>query len=97
MTSPVRHDPELHRFHATVDGRGAELVYRLKDNVMTITHTGVPDEIGGRGIAAALVKAALEHAQASGWKVIPLCSYAAAYMARHPEYAHLRHGQQAGE
>ena len=91
MALPIRHDPELHRFHTSIDGHGAELVYRLAGTVMTIVHTGVPIEIGGRGIAGELVKAALEHAQSSGWSVLPRCSYAAAFMARHPEYAHLKH------
>lgn len=91
MTLQIRHDPELHRFHTAVDGHGAELSYRLAGTVMTIAHTGVPVEIEGRGVAAELVKAALELAQASGWKVKPLCSYSAAYMRRHPEYEHLRY------
>ena len=91
MTLPIRHDPELHRFHASVDGHGAELVYQITGSVMTIMHTGVPAEIGGRGIAAELVKAALDHAQASGWTVIPRCSYSAVFLSKHPEYEHLRH------
>ena len=52
---------------------------------MTITHTRVPDAIGGRGVAAALTRAALALARESGWSVNPACSYAAAYLARHPE------------
>jgi predicted GNAT family acetyltransferase len=39
----------------------------------------------GRGIAAALVQAALAHAKANGFKVNPLCSYVRAYMRRRPE------------
>jgi uncharacterized protein len=53
----------------------------------------VPAAIGGRGIAAALMKAALAHAEASGWTVVPACSYANAYMTRHPETRHLKHYQ----
>jgi hypothetical protein len=56
---------------------------------MTITHTGVPAEVGGRGIASALVQAALETARGEGWKVLPACSYAVAWMQRHPAYADL--------
>jgi predicted GNAT family acetyltransferase len=43
----------------------------------------VPAPIGGRGIAAELTRAALETAEAAGWTVVPVCSYAAAYMRRH--------------
>ena len=89
MGMPIRHDAELHRFHTSAEGHGAELVYRLSGKVMTIVHTGVPDEIAGRGIASELTKAALEHAQAAGWLVVPACSYARSFKGRYPEYAHL--------
>jgi predicted GNAT family acetyltransferase len=88
----VHHDPDAHRFHTRVDGLEAELLYSLRDGRMVINHTGVPDRIGGRGVAAALVKAALDHARAQGWRVVPACSYSAAYIERHPEYAELVDG-----
>jgi uncharacterized protein len=86
----VRHDPGRKRFETTVDGHDCEIDYRLSDKVMTITHTGVPSAVGGRGIAAELTRFALETARANGWKVVPACSYAAAYMQRHPEFDDLR-------
>ena len=39
----------------------------------------------GRAIAAALVRTALAHARAQGWRVRPSCSYVASWMRRHPE------------
>ncbi|MEN4921167.1 GNAT family N-acetyltransferase [Achromobacter spanius] len=74
------------RFTATVDGVLCVLDYQLQDGVMAITHTGVPSQVGGRGIAAELTRQALLTARANGWKVRPFCSYAAVYMRRHPEY-----------
>ena len=65
------------------------LDYGLASAVMTITHTEVPAEVGGRGIASALVRAALDAARAEGWKVVPACSYAAVWMQKHPEYRDL--------
>ncbi len=44
---------------------------------MLITSTSVPDVIGGRGIAGLLTLAAFEHARSQGWKVRPVCPYAA--------------------
>jgi predicted GNAT family acetyltransferase len=35
---------------------------------------------------------ALETARANGWKVVPMCSYAVAYLRRHPEYNDLLQG-----
>jgi hypothetical protein len=85
----IRHDPDLQRFHTAVDGHEAEVSYELEDGAMSITHTGVPAAIGGRGIAGELNRAAFEHARREGLRVRPLCAYAAAWVKRHPEYAEL--------
>ncbi|MBP7598552.1 MAG: GNAT family N-acetyltransferase [Pseudoxanthomonas sp.] len=92
LTPDVHHDPDARRLHTRVEGHEAELRYSLRDGRMVIDHTGVPDAIGGRGIAGILVKAALDLARARGWRVVPACSYSAAYVQRHPEYADLIEG-----
>ncbi len=90
MKLPIEHLPDRGRFQTVVEGRTCVADYRLDDGVMTITHTEVPPPLEGRGIAGALVQALLDHAQANGLKVLPLCSYARAWMQRHPETAPLR-------
>jgi uncharacterized protein len=90
MSFDIRHLSAAHRFETTVDGVTCELEYSLHDRVMTITHTGVPEEVGGRGIASELVRAAFEAARSEGWKVVPACSYAHVWIERHPQYAELR-------
>jgi predicted GNAT family acetyltransferase len=85
MTITISHDPQRGRFQATVSGHPCVCDYRLRDGVMNITHTEVAPELEGRGIAAMLVRAALEHATQNGLKVRPLCSYVQSYMRRHPE------------
>ena len=89
MSIQINHDPASGRFSTQLDGHEAELVYRHQDGCMVIDHTGVPEAIGGRGVAGALVKAALDYARAGGFRVVAQCSYAAAYIQRHPEYADL--------
>ena len=89
MELDVRHDAAAQEFSVEVDGRRGVLQYRLREGVMTIVHTGVPDAIGGRGVAAELTRVALETARANGWKVVPACAYASAFMRRHPGYADL--------
>ena len=81
----VTHHAAASRFEALVEGRLCECCYLLNGTVLTFTHTEVPPSLAGRGIAAALVKAALEWAQAQGVQVVPACSYVAAYMQRHPQ------------
>lgn len=86
----ILHDTAQGRFSTTVEGHAGYLEYVVRNGVMDIVHTIVPEAIGGRGIAGRLVKAALEYARAADLEVRPTCEYAAAYMARHPEYAGLR-------
>jgi predicted GNAT family acetyltransferase len=74
------------RFETTVEGALCVLDYSLADGVLTIDHVGVPDAVGGRGIAAALTQAALDTARREGWRVVPNCGYAAAWIDRHPLY-----------
>ncbi len=79
----IHHDRLAHRLSATLEGQTGRLDYELDGAVMSITHTYVPRPIGGRGVAAELMRSALELAAANGWTVNPVCAYAVAYMKRH--------------
>ena len=85
MTVAVTHNAGRQRFEATVDGQLCVADYQLRGNVMWMTHTGVPAAVGGRGIAAELVRVALAWAEEKGYTVEPSCSYVEVYMRRHPE------------
>lgn len=89
MTVAITHDMVGHRFTTNVDGHEGYVDYETGDGRIVITHTVVPKEIGGRGIAGELVKEALEFARSEGLKVVPQCSYAAGYIEKHPEYSGL--------
>jgi uncharacterized protein len=89
MTTGVRKDPANTRYCIEVDGHLCVLDYILENGTITFTHTGVPDAVGGRGIAAALTRFGLNEARKEGWKVVPLCSYTAAYLKRHTEFLDL--------
>jgi predicted GNAT family acetyltransferase len=86
MALNIVHDPAAHEFSVELEGHVGVLNYDQGGSTMTITHTLVPEAIGGRGVAADLTRAALETARANGWKVVPMCSYAVTYLRRHPEY-----------
>lgn len=81
----VEHLPARGRFQARVDGRLCVADYRRSGGHLQMIHTEVAPELQGRGIAAALVEAALTYARANGLKVEPLCSYVRSYMRRHPQ------------
>lgn len=85
----IEHDPSKQEFRTTQQGQLAQLQYQLDGSSMTITHTLVPESIAGQGIAAALNKAALEHARSTGLSVVAQCAYTEAYLRRHPQYQDL--------
>ena len=86
MNAPaVHHEPERRRFSLAVAGGSAELDYRLDAQCMVIPHTRVSPALRGQGLAARLVAAAVAEAQAQGWQAAAECSYAAAWLARHPD------------
>ena len=85
----VRHNAAHHRFEAGAEPHPAIIVYRLKDGVVDMVHTEVPEQYQGQGLAGKLATAALEWARASGLKVIPSCPYVSNYIGKHPEFADL--------
>lgn len=89
QTIAVAHAPSMNRFEARTPEGLCRLDYRLDGAVMNIHHTEVPPALEGRGIASALVQAAVEHARSHGLRIRPLCSYVSAWMRRHPEHADL--------
>ena len=58
--------------------------------VRIATHTIVPREIGGRGVAGALVERLIEDAQRQGFLIRPDCSYVARKFAENPGWASLK-------
>ncbi len=86
----VRDNTDRHHFELEVDGHVAFSEYRRSGDLLTVMHTEVPKELGGRGIGSALVRGLLDLARAQRLKVKPLCSFVAGYIDKHPEYADLR-------
>ncbi|MBN9391218.1 MAG: N-acetyltransferase [Chloroflexi bacterium] len=85
----VIHNEEAGRFETEVDGYFAEAAYYRNGNKIVFTHTGVPRPIGGKGVANKLVKTALDYARENNLDVVPLCSFVAVFIRRHPEYQDL--------
>ena len=83
MTPAVEHQPG--RFVLRVEGQVAELVYERRGDVLDIQHTYTPPALRGRELAARLTEAAFAFARSEGLRVVPTCSYTAAWAERHPE------------
>jgi predicted GNAT family acetyltransferase len=85
MPLTIVHNVDRHRFEATVDGQVARADYRLVAGVMRMYHTEVPRALEGRGIASALVRAAVSYAREHALHLRPDCPYVHSYMQRHPD------------
>ena len=85
----VIHNEAEHRFETWIDGYLSKLDYIQDGKNFVITHVGVHPEFRGQGVAGKIVEVALGYARGRSLRVVPMCSYAAAYIRRHPEYAEL--------
>jgi predicted GNAT family acetyltransferase len=85
-TLEVKHNPEAKRFEVQLGEQLAMVEYMIAGNNMIFTHTEVPREYEGQGIANRMVKFALDYAVNAGRKIQPLCPIVKLYVERHPEY-----------
>ena len=85
MEPQIIDDERKSRFETTVDGHLAELTYRRRGKRLVLLHTGVPDELEGRGIGSALVAAAVADTRQRGLKLVVECPFATTWLRRHPD------------
>jgi predicted GNAT family acetyltransferase len=81
-------------YRAAVPGaqRAAELTWIARGSTRIATHTFVPLEARGLGIARQLVAAMVSDARELGFTIEPRCSYVEALFRRNPEWADIRAG-----
>lgn len=82
----INQDLDKCEFSTEADGHKAVAKFRIYDGCLDVRHVYVPEEIGGRGIAAALVKAVYDYATEQKLECVATCSYALAWLKRHPDY-----------
>lgn len=81
----VRDNRAASRFEAEVEGQLAVADYQIVKGTIIFPRTEVPRAVQGRGIASALIRAALESARKQELKVVPACPFVRRYMETHPE------------
>lgn len=65
----------------------ALMTYKWRSpDLMIIEHTEVNEKLEGKGIGKQLVDRAVEFAREKGAKILPLCTFAKAVIAKTPEY-----------
>ncbi len=60
--------------------------YAVQGSTRVILHVEADPALRGTGAAGKFMQALAEHARAEGLKLAPRCSYAVAWLKRHPEF-----------
>ena len=87
MEPPV--NKEEKRFVIYAEGKEVYVKFEMKNNKMDLDHTYTNPELRGKGLAALVVRAALEFAKGNNLKVIPTCSYVRSFISKNEEYQEL--------
>ena len=74
------------RFELAEAGAVAFAHYRREPGRLVIPYVEAPPALRGTGAAGRLMEGVLAAARSEGLKVLPLCSYAAAYIRRRSEH-----------
>lgn len=82
------HNTARRRYEFHLGGEVAYVEYEptATRGVWLLTHTIVPAQFEGQGIAGELVEATLEAFRKRGERIIPECLYIVRYLQRHPEW-----------
>ncbi|WP_114952644.1 GNAT family N-acetyltransferase [Sphingosinicella terrae] len=88
----VVENPAMRRFELALPDGLAAAWYRVDGDRLVLTHTEVPSEYGGQGIASRLAARTFELIRASGRKAVLRCPFLQGFAARHPEYSDIVDG-----
>jgi predicted GNAT family acetyltransferase len=75
------------RLEMSVEGLVVFADYRRQGDRLVIDHVEAPVPLRGTGAAGRFMTALVGHARSNGLKLVPVCGYAAAWLARHPAEA----------
>lgn len=97
VDAPVRvvDSPPHERYELWVRGELVGILGYRRDttgasgDVLTLLHTVVREDRGGRGWAAVLVRDVLDRAHREGTQIRPVCTYVKRYLGTHTEYLDL--------
>jgi predicted GNAT family acetyltransferase len=90
MRVEVTDRPQSSRFEVYADGELAGFAdYRRAGENLSFTHTETFSQFTGRGLATALIRAALDEIRERGAGVLPVCSFVRDFIQRNPEYLDL--------
>lgn len=89
MPENFRDNEARERFELDVDGTIAFVTYRKSPGAITLVHTEVPPELGGRGIGSKLGRATLEAVRAQACTLSVECDFIRNFMKKNTAYSDL--------
>lgn len=89
MIERVKNDISGRRFFLEIESDEVYLMYDESKNLIDLYSTYTPPQLRGKGLAAEVVKVALEYAKEKKLKVIPSCWYVRKFIDQNPEYQNL--------
>ena len=84
MNHEVIDNPAKSRFELQQGQATAIAAYERQGDLIVFTHTAVPDALHGQGVGGRLIEGALASVRLEGLRVVPRCSFVAAYLKSHP-------------
>lgn len=89
-TRNFRNNEDEQRYELQVDNYIAIAEYIINNKgIVFMTHTEVPQELEGQGVASDLIKQVLTDIKEKGMHVSPLCPFVKAYIEKHVEWKSL--------
>lgn len=85
MAYKLVHNPQECKYEYHIDGHIAYIIYDEQKGEMHLTHTKVPDELAGKGLAKILLEDVLEQIKNDNKKAVAKCSYIIKYCEKHPD------------
>ncbi len=82
MTDPFTNNAAKNRFEYAMNGAIAFANYRRDASTLYIDYVEAPPELRGTGAAGKLMQCIINFARQENLKVVPICGYAAAWMAK---------------
>jgi predicted GNAT family acetyltransferase len=81
-----RDNEARNRFELETSGAVAFVTYRISPGAITLEHTEVPPELGGKGIGSKIARATLDAVRAQRRKLTVECEFIQGFMKKNPEY-----------
>lgn len=85
MSYTLIHNEAEFKYEYHIDGHIAYITYDDQADGMHLTHTIVPEELAGKGLAKQLLEAVLQEIDKLGKKAVAQCSYIVKYQEKNPE------------